>query len=352
MKTAIFKAGLEALYLTRAHQLLRPFVGGLGAILTLHHVRPARPKDFAPNSLLEITPDFLEQVIVRVRARGFDIVSLDEACDRIEGGDQGAPFVVFTFDDGYRDNAEFAYPILKNHGVPFTIYLPTAYMDGKGEPWWLVLEHVIAERAEVVASFNGELRRFDCSTPALKQQAFDQIYWGLRSLPGPAVHPYARAFAEQNGVDYAALCAKLCRDLCMGWGHLRALGADPLVTFGAHTVEHLMLAKYDTETARHEMQASKERIEQELARKVDHLSYPVGDPTSAGPREFAIAGDLGFRSAVTTRPGVCFPEHGAHMTALPRVSLNGHYQSLRYLDVLLSGAPFAFFNRFSRVNAA
>ena len=62
--------------------------------------------------------------------------------------------------------------------------------------------------------------------------------------------------------------------------------------------------------------------------------------------------DLGFETAVTTRPGVLFPEHRDHLTALPRVSLNGDYQTLRYLDLFLSGAPFLLYNRLRRVNVA
>jgi peptidoglycan/xylan/chitin deacetylase (PgdA/CDA1 family) len=84
----------------------------------------------------------------------------------------------------------------------------------------------------------------------------------------------------------------------------------------------------------------------------DHLSYPVGDSTAAGPREFRTAAELGFKTAVTTRPGVLFGEHRAHLTALPRISLNGDYQQLRYVRVLLSGAATAVSNGFRRVDAA
>ena len=100
------------------------------------------------------------------------------------------------------------------------------------------------------------------------------------------------------------------------------------------------------------MEMSRAVIEAALAVRPDHLSYPVGDSTAAGPREFCIAAALGFKTAVTTRPGVLFPEHRAHLTALPRISLNGEHQQLRFVRVLLSGAATAVSNGFRRVDAA
>jgi peptidoglycan/xylan/chitin deacetylase (PgdA/CDA1 family) len=98
------------------------------------------------------------------------------------------------------------------------------------------------------------------------------------------------------------------------------------------------------------MQRSKRRIEEALGAPVRHFAYPVGDPTSAGPREFAMAREAGFASAVTTRPGMIFPAHRDYPAALPRVSVNGNWQDIGYLEVLLSGAPFALWNRGRRVN--
>ena len=120
---------------------------------------------------------------------------------------------------------------------------------------------------------------------------------------------------------------------------------NPLVTIGAHTVNHVMLAKVTERTARSEMEMSRAVIEASLGRRPDHLAYPIGDPTAAGPREFRIAAELGFKTAVTTRPGVIFPAHRNHMTALPRISLNGEHQQMRYVRVLRSGAATAMWER-------
>ena len=65
-----------------------------------------------------------------------------------------------------------------------------------------------------------------------------------------------------------------------------------------------------------------------------------------------MACKAGFEAAVTTRKGVLFAEHAQQMMALPRVSLNGAFQTMRYVDLFVSGAPFALWNRFRRVNAA
>ena len=114
----------------------------------------------------------------------------------------------------------------------------------------------------------------------------------------------------------------------MSWEELAELAADPLVTIGAHTVNHPMLAKLPEKAVRSELDMSRSVIEAALGMRPEHLSYPVGDRTSAGPREFAIAAELGFKTAVTTRPGVLFRGTAAHLTALPRISLNGEYQQL------------------------
>ena len=54
-------------------------------------------------------------------------------------------FVCLTFDDGYRDLMQWAYPVLRKHNVPFALYVPTSFPDRIGELWWLALERVIAE---------------------------------------------------------------------------------------------------------------------------------------------------------------------------------------------------------------
>ena len=121
--------------------------------------------------------------------------------------------------------------------------------------------------------------------------------------------------------------AAFCRDLCMDWQELAELAADPLVTIGAHTVNHVMLKKVPDDAAvRAEMEMSRAVLEAALGVRPEHLAYPVGDPTSAGPREFRIAPELGFKTAVTTRPGVLFKAHRDHLTALPRISVNGEFQ--------------------------
>lgn len=340
---------MEALYFSGAHRLLRPLLGGVGAILTLHHVRPPRPDAFQPNRLLEVTPAFLEDVIRELRRAGVDLITLDEMHRRLMERDFRRRFVCLTFDDGYCDNARYALSILKKYDVPFAIYIPTSFPDRRGELWWLTLEAVIAKQTRVALVMNGQDRRYDCDSTEAKYELYEHIYWWLRSLESEDdLRRAVRDLGARYGVDSAASC----NDLCMTWGEIGEIASDPLATIGAHTVNHVMLKKASDEAVRSEMQMSAAVIEAALGRKPAHFSYPVGDRTSAGPREFRIAAELGFKTAVTTRPGVLFPEHAAHLTALPRISLNGEYQRRRYAKVLVSGAATALWTGFRRVDAA
>ncbi len=347
IKTAAFKTAMELLYFSGAHALLRPLLGGVGAIMTLHHVRPPRPEAFQPNLLLEVNPDYFERVIRRLRRSGTDLVSLDEMYRRMTERDFRKRFVCLTFDDGYRDNFEYAYPVLRKYEVPFAIYVATGFTDHVGEMWWLALEHVIARNKLVGMRLDGEDRLFNCRTPEEKYASYNYLYWWLRGRKTEEeLRRVVRELAARYDVDMAAFCPRLC----MTWQELSSLAADPLVTVGAHTVNHVMLAKVTDEAVRAELANSRDVIEAALGVRPRHFAYPVGDRTSAGAREFRIAAELGYRTAVTTRPGALFPGHSDHLLALPRISLNGEYQRPRYASVLVSGTATSLWNGFRPVN--
>ncbi len=114
-------------YLQRKlHNLTHPM---LGRILMLHRVVEQRSE--GENHELEITPEFLRRTIEAYRQQGHRFVSIDEACDIISKGHTNHPFVCLTFDDGYQDNYDIAYPILKQMDIPFAIYVTTGFIDNR-----------------------------------------------------------------------------------------------------------------------------------------------------------------------------------------------------------------------------
>ena len=208
--------------------------------------------------------------------------------------------------------------------MPFALYIPTSFPDRIGELWWVALETVIARNNRIGLMVNGKDQFFDCATVAEKRELFDEVYRYLRSMKDEAeLRRMVRDLCAYHGIDPLSFS----RDLCMSWPEIAELAADPLCTIGAHTVNHVMLRKVGDDAAvRAEMEMSRAVLEAALGRRPEHLAYPVGDPTSAGPREFRIAAELGFKTAVTTRPGVIFKVHRDHLTALPRISVNGEFQ--------------------------
>ncbi|MBN9006238.1 MAG: polysaccharide deacetylase family protein [Rhizobiales bacterium] len=348
LRNTVIRAGLETLYFSGAHHLLRPIFAGVGTIFMLHHVRPRRDIPFQPNHHLEVTPEFLRMTLAHVRASGIDIVPVDEMHRRLTERDFSRRFACFTFDDGYRDNRDFALPVMREYDAPLTVYAASDFAEGTGRLWWVALERVIGATDRIDAAIGGTDVSIDTGTLEGKQAAFDRIHDLLRGLPDDRdVAREMSGLCARYGIDEAAIS----RELCLSWDELKFFADDPLVTIGAHTISHCNLAKQSESAAHQEMTESRARIEAALQRPVLHLAYPYGDRGAAGPREFALAAAAGFRTAVTTRPGMIFPENAAHLTALPRISLNGNYQNARILPVLTSGAATAMWNGFRRVNA-
>jgi peptidoglycan/xylan/chitin deacetylase (PgdA/CDA1 family) len=343
--TKLLKAALAAVHYSGAESLFAPFTGGAGVIFMLHQVRPEPPLAFEPNRILRVTPEFLEAVVQAMLEAGFDVISLDSIRDRLEHGGE-RPFACFTFDDGYRDNRTYAYPIFERYRLPFAIYVPTDFADGRGDLWWLTLERVLRAAPHITLAMNGAGRHFRLTTIDEKEAAYREIYWWLRSIPEEFARAAVAELAAAQGIDGRVTQA----DLIMSWDELRDLAKDPIVTIGAHTKSHLALSKLSKREARAEMAGSIARIEKELGRPCRHFSYPYGCAASAGAREFKIAEELGLETAVTTQKGLLYPENAQALTALPRLSLNGDYQDIRYVKALLSGVPFAVMNALQRIS--
>jgi len=334
---ALVKNGLLGLYFSGASVLAPASLHGIGTIFMLHRVREPDPTDFAPNRILEITPSFLEALLIHLKKRSIVCVTLDEAVTRIAKGEKAERFAVFTLDDGYRDNLTVAAPLFERYQVPFTVYLATSLPDGTAELWWVALERVIASADAVQVRFSDGEVNFSTRGSAQKNAAWQHIYWRLRHSGETYLREEVRRLTLVHQIDYAAIT----KEIAMSWDELRQLKQNPYAHIEAHTASHIALAHMSADDARADIAQGLARHMAELGNRPTHFSYPYGDPSSAGLRDFELVKEFGFQSATTTRKGLIRPSHAQAMTALPRLSLNGNLQDVRVIDVLMSGLPFA-----------
>ncbi|MBN8535390.1 MAG: polysaccharide deacetylase family protein [Rhizobiales bacterium] len=344
MRYLFIGLALKAISVTRADRLLAGRLAGEGVILTFHHVRLASDRIFPENRLLEITPAFLEAVIRELRDLDYEIIPLDVLKSRL--GTPGKRFAVLTFDDGYFDTRDYALPILKRHEAPFTVFVTPGFAERTTALWWLDLEDAVRARDNIEVQLPSGRFVHPTRTPDDQRAGFKRLYWALRELPEPVLREIVATMAADAGIDTLGRVARLCMD----WGALRDFAREPLVTIGAHSMTHPRLKTLSDEASQAEIIESKERVEKEIGKAVRHFAYPVGDPTSAGVREFAFARAAGFETGVTTRPGVVFAEHAPHLLALPRISVNGLFQNIDFVRGLVSGLPSAAVNRGRRLN--
>lgn len=336
------KLGLNVLHYSGSKRLFGSAFAGQGSVLTLHHVCPQKRSDgFAPNSILNITPQFLEESILRIRDAGFEFIHIAEINKRLQRRESGKRFVVITLDDGYRDNYSYAYPVFLKHRVPFCIYLCTGILDGSATLWWRDLEEIIRQSENVRFPAPGsEIVDYPVRTIRQKNSVFRRIYWQIRKLPQQEQLDVVRRLVLLNPVTINTE-----HDAPLDVAMIREMLESGLLTAGAHTINHYALSKLSESEVLREIDESRTAIANMTGVVPEHFAYPFGDAGSAAQREFDIVKKLGFRTAVTTRKGVIQQKHLASMHALPRISLNGAYQKRKYLDLFLSGLPFALYDR-------
>ncbi len=195
------------------------------------------------------------------------------------GRAQERPTVVVTFDDGWKDTADTAWPIAKRHAIPFTVFVCPDLTD-RVSPFW----------PETVVAYH---HRVDPSAGFDKTEAL--------------IEDLKRKTPQDRDLAIAELKVKACRAGCgpegaavdstMSWEDIQRM-QDGLVSFGSHTNGHVILTTVSAEIARAEMQSSSEALARRLHGHCDSIAYPNGD---ASDEILAIAGELGYRYGFTTQ---------------------------------------------------
>jgi peptidoglycan/xylan/chitin deacetylase (PgdA/CDA1 family) len=326
-------------------KLMKPFLGGKGHILMLHRIAPKSDIPRIHNhESLEITPEHLELIIQYFKSLHYNFISLDQLYSQLQSGNINTPFVVFTFDDGYKDNLECAYPIFKKHNIPFTIYITTSFPDYTSIIWWYMLEDYLIQNKKISFTSEGVQYSFEFEEISKKEYVFNKIRRIFIQKAEKDLPEFTQKVFQISGDEIKNMTKKFC----LSWDEIRTLSNDPLVTIGAHTVNHVGLLTRSAAEAKFEINESKRIIESHIGKPVKHFSYPFGSQKEAGIREFQMAKDAGFLTACTTRLGNIFIQHREYTTALPRISINS-LTTMNVLKMQTSGLLPLLRNKFRRI---
>jgi peptidoglycan/xylan/chitin deacetylase (PgdA/CDA1 family) len=336
-KALVIRAGLEAVAWSGAGRFM-PSAAGRGVIFTLHHVRPARGYDYEPNGHLSVTPQFLDAAIAAARQCGLHPVHLEDLPELLANSSEKRKFMCFTLDDGCRDNAQFAAPVFRKHGVPYTAFITPGFVDRSRSMWWETAEALTRAASSFDFDFGHGTETVPCSSHGEKFLAFDRLAKFVESVDEDDAVAKIDKAAISAGIDPIGIVDQEI----MTAPELQDLVADPLARLGAHTVTHPNLSRVSDDRLRHELEQSAARVATYSGRAPKSVCYPYGGRHAVGPRETRAARDIGFTLGVTTQPGVLNSASLERLTELPRVSLNGQYQKGRYVRALASGLPFFF----------
>ncbi|MFW6275812.1 MAG: polysaccharide deacetylase family protein [bacterium] len=324
-------------------QLTKSFYSGKGQILMLHRVIPWSGKERIHNHLsLEISPERLVNIIEFFKKKDYSFISLDELPAWLENNYRTSrKFVIFTFDDGYKDNLDFAYPVLKKHNVPFTIYITSSFPDRKAIIWWYILEDLILRNNKIQYTFSSGSVNINCQNYIKKEKAFACLRGLITQLDDKNLENELAGFFFKYGFSVH----EYNNELTLSWNSISQLSKDPLVIIGAHTLNHYNLCSLSDEQSYHEIIGSKNRIEAKINYKIKHFSYPLG---KYGTREMEFVNKSNYLTATTIKTANVFYNHVDHLFALPRISINALTDEM-VLNLMVKGFYPAILHKFKRI---
>jgi peptidoglycan/xylan/chitin deacetylase (PgdA/CDA1 family) len=289
-------------------------------VLAYHGVLTAsRPESSYLDSNFVPASAFDEQIAVL--RRHYSPISLSDFL-AARAGTKRLPHraVLVTFDDGFANNYRVASPILRAHGVPFTVFLTTGLMDRPGSMIWSerVSRTVYRTTRKALSLPVGEREiSFVLATPDARERASRALVAHLKRQPPSARDRIVERLEAQCGCPPSTPTEDE-RYRFLTWDDARAMSAAG-VEFGSHTVSHPILSTLDERALREELTESKRRIETELGAPCRTFAYPNGGRGDFGPREQRALAAAGYECAFALIGGLV--GRAAPAYALERVNI-------------------------------
>jgi peptidoglycan/xylan/chitin deacetylase (PgdA/CDA1 family) len=256
-------------------------------ILTYHSVLPSTSRIDAAEARNVVNEEMFAWQM-RYLAKHFRCLGLEEAVELL-ASDRPLPAysAVVTFDDGFRNNARYAFPILQRHGVPATIFVTTGHIGGGMHLLWTERVGRLLRRAGMPEdTARLELKRLKSMTSRERDAVILEMEQRLAASD--------RAEAAEPDADRYAF---------MTWSEVQELARGG-ITIGSHTVHHPIMASLDDERRRVEVQESKNEIERQLGRPCKLFSYPNGTADDFDDCDKVNLRNAGYVAAATQIAGV------------------------------------------------
>jgi peptidoglycan/xylan/chitin deacetylase (PgdA/CDA1 family) len=304
----------------------------LGMVVTLHSVQKGRTTS-GVNSFIEISEFRFEQTIQHLKklnVRFVTLKELEQELDKKEHVARRQPLVHISFDDGYLDTFTLAYPILKKHGIPFSVFIVSDYINNP-HPflWWYMIACILEHQIPVCF----EKYDFSITEEQYKKQLPEELFLLFRSFLIEKVdsdRDYVKAVLEKY---FPATCAL---PGILEWSQLNEMIQSGLCEVGVHTKSHPRFGFISDEQKLYEINHCKEAIEQHTGITPVYFAYPYGGKEDIGETSCLakIMDKTGMRMALTTIPAELSRGIAKHL--VPRVFLN-NASTLYSLKARLTG---------------
>lgn len=253
------------------------------------------------DGVFSASPDDFEAQVVYLR-RHFRLLNLSELLDFSSNGFQfPEPCALITFDDGYRDNLDLAFPILRKHAASAVFFVPTDYIENPRLTWWDHIAYAVKKTQRPTLSLKTNPPVEIDLTKTSRKNAIFQILRAFKSASKANEAGFLSQLEDtaEVQVDRTALG----RELFMSWNDLRQM-ADSGMSIGSHTHTHQILAQLSEADQRCELGLSRDLLEGRLKPPVQSVSYPVGGRDKFTAATKRLSSELGYKAGFSFYGGV------------------------------------------------